>query len=720
MPFFQIRRKRLSSSCSVVGLLLLPAPSFAQQTIMGGNELPPVVVAPPRAVPAPSVVETPRPRSQSRIQAGRRTRNQQPSPGTRPTGRPVAAAVVPSAAQPPRDMPARPFAVSPTGNPVLLDRQANSVTVITSQDIEAQQRRSVSDALKQVPGLNVVQTGGPGGQTNVFMRGSNSNHVKVLIDGIEMSDPSVSNGAFDFAHLLTNDIARIEVLRGPQSGFYGADAIGGVISIITKKGEGPPKLTVSTEGGSYGTFNQFGNLSGSTDKFNYSFSIGHFRSEAVPVTPGDLVPAGWRINPNFYDNRTFSTKLGYDFNEYFSLNYAGRVIDSTLLFTGDNSYLDPFSFYPLPDQGRSRAQSQFQYHRGEAVINLLDGRFRNVFGVGYTNAYTVNQGPPLSAMVDGPQTRGTGIRTRYDYQGDLLLTEGQRLVFGVQRDDESFSDKTIRPKNGNTGAYVQLQQQFFERFYLTSNLRWDDNDAFGSHVTYRVAPAYIVPGTETKLKASIGTGFKAPTLSQLYQDFPAFNSYANPNLKPEESTGWDAGFEQPLFNDRVRFGATYFDNDFKNLINFQAVGPIYTNVNIGRARAYGVEAFLNMTLTDRLKVNLSYTNTSTRDEINRQELLRRPRHKASAVIDWSPLERLTLSGTVIYIGPQVDANRNFSIPRLRTDPYAVVNIAAKYKVTEYLDVFARVDNLFDKRYEDPTGFLRPGLAAYGGVRVSSW
>ena len=141
---------------------------------------------------------------------------------------------------------------------------------------------------------------------------------------------------------------------------------------------------------------------------------------------------------------------------------------------------------------------------------------------------------------------------------------------------------------------------------------------------------------------------------------------------------------------------------------------------MGRARTYGAETFLDIAATDTLSFKLTYTNTATKDEDKRQELLRRPRHKATGLVEWRPLERLTLSGTVIYIGPQVDANRDFSIPRLRTDPYAIVNLAATYKVTDYLDVFARVDNVFDKRVQDPTGFLRPGLSAYGGVRLTSW
>lgn len=163
--------------------------------------------------------------------------------------------------------------VSPTTVPTPSDQSGSSVSVITANDIERQQLRTVRDVLATVPGLNVVQNGGPGGQTSVFIRGTNSNHVKVLIDGIDLSDPSNPNEAFDFGQLLTGDIERIEVLRGPQSGLYGSDAIGGVISITTKAGNGPPKVTLSTEGGSFGTTNERASLSGSQANFNYVFNV---------------------------------------------------------------------------------------------------------------------------------------------------------------------------------------------------------------------------------------------------------------------------------------------------------------------------------------------------------------------------------------------------------------------------------------------------------------
>ena len=168
----------------------------------------------------------------------------------------------------------------------------NSITVVTSADLDQQQRRTVSDPLQAVPGLNIVRTSSPGGLTSVYMRGTNANQVKVLIDGVDVGNPSTSDGAYDFGRLLTGDIERIEVLRGPQSGLYGSDAIGGVISIITKKGDGPAQAYASAEAGSFGTFNQATGVSGSTPGFNYAFNIAHYRAENVPVTPLELVPPG--------------------------------------------------------------------------------------------------------------------------------------------------------------------------------------------------------------------------------------------------------------------------------------------------------------------------------------------------------------------------------------------------------------------------------------------
>ncbi|GAC1497270.1 MAG: TonB-dependent receptor [Bradyrhizobium sp.] len=605
--------------------------------------------------------------------------------------------------------------VSPTATETPIDQVASSVTVITAKDIERDQRRTAPDALSTVPGLNVVQSGGPGGLTSVFTRGTNANHTKVLIDGIDVSDPSNPARVFDLGQLLTYDIQQIEVLRGPQSGLYGADALGGVISIITKKGEGPPRATGTIEGGSFGTFNQTAGLSGSEERFNYAFNVAHFRATDVPVTPLELLPPGQKAIGNNYDNMTYSTKLGADLTENLTLNAVARYTDATVRFTGDS--FDPVTFSSSPAAAQSTQTVRQLFTRGEAVWSVLDGRIKNYFGVNYTNHWNYNISPG-----DVAATITTGDRVKYDWHAVTQLAPYHTVIVGAEHETETLQTSTVSAQNVNKAGYVELQSQFANRLFLVENIRQDDNDRFGEHPTFRLAPALIIPGTETKLKGSYGTGFKAPTLSQLFVSFPAFFFFANPNLKPEESVGYDAGFEQPLFNDRVRFGSTYFHNDITNLIQpvFDGATFTSTNTNIGRGRTEGTENFVAARLTDSVRVRADYTFTRAVDVTTGLELLRRPREKWSTSVIWNPVEQLTLSATVLHTGSFIDVSRDFSIPRLLAPAYTVVNIAADYAISDQSKVFGRVDNLFNMHYQNPTGFLQPGLGIYGGIRVASY
>lgn len=602
--------------------------------------------------------------------------------------------------------------VSPTAIPTPADQVASSISVISAADIERDQRRTVPDALNTIPGLNVVQAGGPGGQTSVFMRGTNANHVKVLIDGIDASDPSNPNRAFDFGQLPTDDIDRIEVLRGPQSGLYGADAIGGVISITTKSGKGPPKISVMVEGGSFGTTNQAARLSGSADRFSYAFNVLHLRSTDTPVTPLELLPPGRaRIN-DFYDNVTSSTKLGFDITENLRVNAVARHTDATLRFTGDD-----FSVFPaVPAAAQSTQMVSQTFARTEAVWSLFDNGFVNRFGVAFTDHWNWSKAAD-SAFGPAVPTINAGDRLKVDWQGNIRVADGHHVLLGLEDETERLRTSATRAQNGNRAGYAELQSAFPGRVFLVANVRYDDNERFGGHPTWRVAPAYIVPGTDTKLKASYGTGFKAPTLNQLFVSFPEFNFFANPNLRPETSQGYDAGFEQPLFNERVRFGATYFHNDIADLITTNATFTSLTN--IGRAITQGVEAFASVAVTDRLRLRADYTYTEAIDAETRLQLLRRPWHKATVQTIWTPIDAFSLSATLIFVGPFVDGNRDFSIQRLTNPGYTVVNLAASYTIDEHVKVFGRVDNLFNVHYQNPTGFERPGLGMFAGLRVSN-
>ena len=603
-----------------------------------------------------------------------------------------------------------PVVVTATLVPTPIDQVGSSISLVTAKDIQDHQWRTVPDALQEVPGIDVVQSGGAGGQTSVFVRGANSNHTKVLIDGIEVNDPS-SNDAFDFGQALTGSIARIEVLRGPQSSLYGSDALGGVIDIVTREGHGAPRLDATVEGGSFDTFNQGASVSGSDKRFSYAVDVDHVHVGATPVTPLDLLAPDEKRIDDRYDNLTLGTKLGFDLNSVVGFGLVARYVDSDLRFTGEN-----YDLYPLPDLPDAAQTDQKErqvFARGEARLNLWDGRFKSVFGLGYTDYRT-----RIAAPDDGfgaSTTVSNGDRLKFDWRGTIELSKTETVVLGAEdRRERIFSP--IDAGDSERAGYAELQSSLFDHFSSAVSVRYDSDDRFGDKFTWRIAPAYTVAATGTVLKASYGTGFKAPTLTQLFVSFPSFDFFANPNLRPETSEGYDAGFEQPLFGNRIRVGATGFHDAIRNLITDNATFTSYAN--IGRATTYGAESFIAVTPVRQFSLRLDYTYLIARDDIAHQELLRRPKTKIDFTAVWRPTDKLTLSATGLYVGARVDGNRDFSIPRLTAGPYSTFGVAGEYALSKSLTAFARIDNLADRRYEDPTGFQRPGIGAFGGVRVS--
>lgn len=582
---------------------------------------------------------------------------------------------------------------------------ASSVTVVTAAEIAARQIRTLPDLLKEVPGLNVVQSGGPGGLTSVFMRGTNSNHTKVFIDGIDVSDPSNSNASFDFGQLLTQDIQRVEVLRGPQSGLYGSDAVGGVINVITKSGNGPAQFNAGVEAGSFDTLNQTAGVSGSADQFHYAANFQHFHTGSTPVTPSDyLQPGQARIN-DYYDNLTGSTKLGFDVTDTFDLGLVARYTDSHLRFTGDN-----FDFSPtIPDTAQSDSNAKQYYTRATAHLVSFGGAFDQTLGAAYSNIKTYDFSP------DGPsETDNFGARVKFDWQGIVTLPANEKLVLGAEHQHDSITTPISASTDINSG-YVELQSNFWNSFYDTLAVRYDDNDRFGSKVTYRFAPEYLIADTGTKIKGSIGTGFKAPTLSQLFQSFPDFFFFANPNLRPETDLGWDAGFEQPLFHNSLRFGMTYFRINIKDLIEDNA--DFTSTTNIGRAKTDGVESFVAYRPIPTLTFRFDYTYTQATDETTQLELLRRPKNKESLNTNWQATGRLSLNATVLSVSSWVDTNRDGSIPRLNAPDYTTVDMAAAYDLSSHWALTGRVTNLFNRHYQNPDAFDQPTLGAFAGVKA---
>jgi len=334
------------------------------------------------------------------------------------------------------------------------------------------------------------------------------------------------------------------------------------------------------------------------------------------------------------------------------------------------------------------------------------------FGFAYSHQRTATFEPGSSEALN------SGDRRKADWQGNLHVAAAETVVLGVEYQRDQIQDP-LYASDLIASGYAELQSQLGAHLFSALNVRYDEHNRFGSKVTYRLAPTYLIEASGTRLKASVGSGFKAPTLSELYQDFPAFFFFANPNLRPETSTGWDAGFEQGFAADTVRFAATYFHNSIHDLIS-TATDPLSfetTYVNVGRATTYGVESFIAYQPVQAVTLRIDYTYTEAHDDVLHEELLRRPKHKGTLDAGWQATSAWQLNADVLWVGTWVDGNRDFTIGRLDAPGYATVNLASSYDLNRNFTLFGRIDNLFDRRYQNPIGFLQPGIGVFAGIRL---
>jgi vitamin B12 transporter len=600
------------------------------------------------------------------------------------------------------------------------ERVVGSMTIIGRQEIERRQWRTLGDALQNVPGLHVVQAGGPGKQTSVFTRGTESNHTLVLLDGIEISDPSSPSNAFDYSYLSTDNVERIEILRGPQSTLYGSDAIGGVIKIVTRKGtdetrtssraaqQGGPRLSGWAERGSFNTTQARGSLHGVRGPADYSLSFSDLHTRGTTSISEDL---GGHERDG-YDNRTVSGRLGLEPTDWFELDVVGRFID-------DDNELD--SEVDDPDRNGS-ARRLFLGIDGR--LKLLDGAWHQRFGVGYTDHDRESQDDPDPESPISARASKDGTRMKYEWQNDFFLRPEHVVTLGLETERETTNI------GATTGAFasrshasartqaVFLQEQFHfgDQLFGATGLRLDHHEDFGSQLTYRFASAYVSPSLRTRIHGSIATGFKAPSLDELYGESSFFGSLSfrgNPNLDPEKSRGWEVGVEQPLFDERVRLGVTYYQQHIRDLIEL-VFGSPSTVRNVSEARIDGFESFVWLRVAQRLSVRIDHTYTSAENHDTGEDLLRRPSHKLNVNAEARPIDPLTLSLGIVYIGSRKDVDA-VTYGRRSSGGYVITNVAATVRVTPRLRLFGRIDNLFDREYDDPDGFESPGFAGYIGL-----
>ncbi len=599
-----------------------------------------------------------------------------------------------------------------------IEEIASSMTVISSKEIERKQKATVSEVLKGIQGLDVVQTSGVGRDTSIFIRGANSEHTLVMIDGVEVNDPISPGRSYDFAHLTVDNIERIEVLRGPQSTLYGSDAIGGVINIITKKGEGKPKFFASVEGGTFMTFRESAGVSGENNWVNYSLGLSRFDTNGISAAnkkDGNYERDG-------YENTSLSARLGFAPKETLDVDLIFHYINA-------KTELDNFGGVGGDDPNYIQKSKQLLF-KTQVGLSLFDQFWTQKLAFATTdNDRDVKNKKDDQHPFDSERGHYDGQLIKFDWQHNIQLHKTNGLTFGLEYEEEEgksryywesqwgpgeslFPKKTANMK----GYYIQDQIKLWDRFFGTLGIRIDDHSRFGSETTYRIAPAYLIKETGTKIKGTYGTGFKAPTLYQLYAPATLWGPIGNKDLKPEKSKGWDFGVEQNLLKNKVILGATYFRNDFKDLIQFD-MGQGY--INIAKAKTEGIELFASAKPIDDLTLQINYTYTDTEDKTTGETLIRRPKNKIGFDLNYHFINKGNVNLGVIYVEKRDDFDFSTSPPRrVKLDQYTLVNLAASYDITKNFQLFGRVENLLDKEYEEVKGYGIPGLSFFGGIKLS--
>ena len=614
--------------------------------------------------------------------------------------------------------------VTATRTPTDINQIGSSITVISSEEIERRQFQTLTDALQDVPGLHIVQSGVKGTQTSVFMRGTNSNHVLVLVDGIEMNDPSAPDGAFDFGHFLLDDVESIEIVRGLQSVLYGSDTIGGVIQIRTRKGNGELKVRGKLEVGMNATHYETLALSGSTGDVNYAATLGFLKTDGESIATEKRLAPGSIIDDDGYDNKVFSTKLGWKPSAQFEAILTARYIET------ETDIDDGFDFSGNTKEDLDATNDSEQLYLGaEFKGDIADGRWLPTLLLTRTDIDRKNRNDRQNPFDTLDRTNFEGDKDKISLQNDLYFFDDHLITVGFEYEDEEmdsdgFTDfggfiitqQTNADRQTNSG-YIQDQITITDQLFATLGVRYDNPDDYDSEVTYQATTSYQLTEV-TRLTGAYGTGFKAPALFQLYGHTP--NNFGsefrgNPNLKAETSDGWELGINQLLWNERIQANLTYYKSNIEDLITTVFLpGFNSTTINHDQVDIDGIESTVNIAALSNFDINLNYTFTHTEDE-KEDELLRRPEHKASADFNYRATNKMTLSTSILYNGSQYDVD-GFGT-RIKRGGYSIINIAANYQVTPKARIFGRIDNLGDKEYEPAYGFQALGLAGYIGLEL---
>lgn len=578
----------------------------------------------------------------------------------------------------------------------------SSITVIPQEQIKNSKAQLVQDVLRQVPGIEVTRTQGLGGTTSIFMRGAESNHTLVFIDGVEVK--SATTGGFNFANLTTDNIERVEVLRGPQSTLYGSDAIGGVINIFTKKGKGPTKVTLNSEYGEHESYKEVINISGGRENMNFSSSVSYLKTHGIDFSSG--VPDG--REEDGYENFTGSARIGRKF-------MGDGKVDTTLRVSHSDLELDDFVSFAegsVDDLDR-RQKTEEIFFSATAEKSFFDELWIPSLLV---SVYDLElNGTDFDFETDLPLNSDSfRIETRIwkaEHQSDVnlydiaTLTGGYELEVQEGESDGSISRQTIY----NHAYYFQSQIELFESLNWTAGVREDRHSEFGNNLTYRTALSYNIENWGLRFHGSWGKGFRAPSINELF--FPGFG---NPDLNPEESKGWDFGIEKEIIKDKLTLDVTYFENDFTDLISFTILPDgTFAAKNIGKAESEGIESVLTYKPFNWFSIIGTYTHNDTTDrDKGSKQLPRRPRKRGTATINAQPFEGLNMNATWVMVRDRIDSDGT------DMDNYWTLNMVMSYQISKLITAHVRSENIFDYDYEEVSGFNTLGRTVYIGADLN--
>ena len=577
-----------------------------------------------------------------------------------------------------------------------IEKTASSLTVITKEDIRSYQTMNVVEILRSVTGMEVAQSGSAGKTSSVMIRGSNSNHCLLMINGVPLNDPTT--GGFDFSNLVATDIERIEIVRGPHGILYGSNAIGGVINIVTDAFEEGTRRSISLSGGSFGTATGSASASGVTGNSTYSLSLSRI------ITDG-------RFANDFYKNTSLTGTVSSRITGRSELTLGVKYYDVGSGIRGPSFDTDPDA---TQNGGAFLVSSTYKYY----VHGNWNFFLRTSF---FTNEITFDD--PLDALDTSPFAGDIFSEINSDvqsitWQNNIRFLDHVWAVSGIDWREERTTNSSMSPfgptnfdnKIQDLGLFLNLIFDFDSRFTASSGVRIDDHSEFGTESTYKLSLSVPVRGTGTTIKGSVGSGFRAPSLNELF-----YPGYGNPDLLPEESVGYDIGIGQEIRPLRMSFDVMYFNNDYTNMISWDP--ETFLAGNIGESFSRGVEFSSSFNPAGSFTLRGFYTYLLTEDRSTGKQLLRRPRHSGgiNLAVKTGPLDVL-LSSTLV--GGRLD--NDFGGPRgeYYNSSYSRYDLSITYHFGGAYETFLRVGNILDEKYDEVAGYPSPGISTMAGARIT--